>query len=161
MLIENVNNLDRAYEFAERCNEASVWTQLGKAQLAKDMVKESIDSFIKANDPTDYMDVVNTASKSENWEDLVRFLYIIDDFIVIFSVKWPWKSPKFVILTIFYSLKIFKFDYFSRKSQRLLFIDDFQVIFRVESQCEFFEFVTLTTFIHWWFSQCFPRQITM
>jgi clathrin heavy chain len=74
VLIENVNNLDRAYEFAERCNEASVWTQLGKAQLAKDMVKESIDSFIKANDPTDYMDVVNTASKSENWEDLVRYL---------------------------------------------------------------------------------------
>ena len=74
VLIENVNNLDRAYEFAERCNEASVWTQLGKAQLAQDMVKESIDSFIKANDPTDYMDVVNTASKSENWEDLVRFL---------------------------------------------------------------------------------------
>ena len=94
MLIENVNNLDRAYEFAERCNEASVWTQLGKAQLAKDMVKESIDSFIKANDPTDYMDVVNTASKSENWEDLVRFLIrfnrrflYINNYIVIFFVK--------------------------------------------------------------------------
>ena len=78
VLIENVNNLDRAYEFAERCNEASVWTQLGKAQLAQDMVKESIDSFIKANDPTDYMDVVNTASKSENWEDLVSDNEIIE-----------------------------------------------------------------------------------
>lgn len=85
VLIENVNNLDRAYEFAERCNEASVWTQLGKAQLAKDMVKESIDSFIKANDPTDYMDVVNTASKSENWEDLVRFLI---NFLTIFLHRW-------------------------------------------------------------------------
>merc|ERR1711992_398024 len=53
---------------------ASVWTQLGKAQLAQDMVKESIDSYIKANDPTDCMDVVDTASKSENWEDLVRYL---------------------------------------------------------------------------------------
>eukprot|EP00093_Oithona_nana_P012671 12671.XXX_894233_900669_1 [CDS] Oithona nana genome sequencing. len=74
VLIENVNNLDRAYEFAERCNEPSVWTQLGKAQLSQNMVKESIDSFIKANDPTDYMDVVDTASKSENWEDLVRYL---------------------------------------------------------------------------------------
>merc|ERR1711963_860435 len=38
------------------------------------MVKEAIDSFIKANDPSDYMDVVNTASKLENWEDLVRYL---------------------------------------------------------------------------------------
>ena len=107
MLIENVNNLDRAYEFAERCNEASVWTQLGKAQLAKDMVKESIDSFIKANDPTDYMDVVNTASKSENWEDLVRFLlftnvFINIDFKVIFLVKSQCEIPNLVILIIFF-----------------------------------------------------------
>ena len=109
MLIENVNNLDRAYEFAERCNEASVWTQLGKAQLAKDMVKESIDSFIKANDPTDYMDVVNTASKSENWEDLVRFLYIIDDFIVIFFRQM--------------TLWISKLRYFNN----FLFIEKFQI----------------------------------
>ena len=33
VLIENVSNLDRAYEFAERCNEPAVWSQLGKAQL--------------------------------------------------------------------------------------------------------------------------------
>ena len=52
VLIENVSNLDRAYEFAERCNEPAVWTQLGKAQLQQNMVKEAIDSFIKANDPS-------------------------------------------------------------------------------------------------------------
>ncbi len=74
VLIENVSNLDRAYEFAERCNEPAVWTQLGKAQLQQGMVKESIDSFIKANDPSDYLDVVRTASQSESWEDLVRYL---------------------------------------------------------------------------------------
>merc|ERR1712106_779403 len=74
VLIENVSNLDRAYEFAERCNEPAVWSQLGKAQLQQNMVKEAIDSFIKANDPTDYMDVVNTASKTESWEDLVGYL---------------------------------------------------------------------------------------
>ena len=74
VLIDNVGNLDRAYEFAERCNEPAVWTQLGKAQLKQNMVKESIDSFIKANDPSDYLDVVDTATKNENWEDLVRYL---------------------------------------------------------------------------------------
>ena len=95
--------MDRAYEFAERCNEPAVWTQLGKAQLSQNLVKEvkvcllfwqsavvclftkfdftkknfkfqAIDSFIKANDPSDYMDVVDVASKSDNWEDLVRYL---------------------------------------------------------------------------------------
>merc|ERR1712121_202579 len=74
VLIENVSNLDRAYEFAERCSEPAVWSQLGKAQLQQNMVKEAIDSFIKADDPSAYLDVVETASKTESWEDLVRYL---------------------------------------------------------------------------------------
>merc|ERR1712110_866972 len=74
VLIENVSNLDRAYEFAERCNEPAVWSQLGKAQLQQKMVMEAIDSFIKADDPSAYLDVVETASNTESWEDLVRYL---------------------------------------------------------------------------------------
>ena len=64
MLIDNINNLDRAYEFAEKCNEPAVWSQLAKAQLGNDMVKEAIDSYIKADDPSQYMEVVSVASKS-------------------------------------------------------------------------------------------------
>lgn len=74
VLIDHVNNLDRAYEFAERCNEPAVWSQLAKAQLKQGMVKEAIDSFIKADDPSAYIDVVETAHKTGNWEDLVRYL---------------------------------------------------------------------------------------
>lgn len=59
-----MNNLDRAYEFAERCNDPAVWSQLGRAQLNSGLVKEAIDSFIKADDPTQYMEVVNVASNS-------------------------------------------------------------------------------------------------
>jgi len=64
VLIDNINNLDRAYEFAEKCNESAVWSQLAKAQLGNDMVKEAIDSYIKADDPSQYMEVVSVASKS-------------------------------------------------------------------------------------------------
>ncbi|EDV20188.1 uncharacterized protein TRIADDRAFT_51044 [Trichoplax adhaerens] len=74
VLIENVQNLDRAYEFAERCNEPSVWSLLAKAQLDATLIKEAIDSYIKAEDPSTYMDVVDAASKSGNYEDLVRYL---------------------------------------------------------------------------------------
>ena len=74
MLIENVNNLDRAYEFAERCNEPAVWSQLAKAQLGRDMMKEAIDSFIKADDPTAYLEVVAAAHRLDTWEELVRYL---------------------------------------------------------------------------------------
>ena len=64
VLIEHINNLDRAYEFAERCNESAVWSQLAKAQLQQSLVKEAIDSFIKADDPTAYIDVVATAHRT-------------------------------------------------------------------------------------------------
>ena len=74
VLIENVNNLDRAYEFAERCNEPAVWSQLAKAQLGRDMMKEAIDSFIKADDPTAYLEVVAAAHRLDTWEELVRYL---------------------------------------------------------------------------------------
>jgi len=64
VLIDNVKNLDRAYEFAERCNEPGVWSLLAKSQLQSMFVKEAIDSFIKADDPSAYMDVVQTAHKT-------------------------------------------------------------------------------------------------
>lgn len=74
VLIEHIKNLDRAYEFAERCNEASVWSALAKAQLSENLVKEAIDSYIKAGDPGAYMDVVSATQKTGSWEDLVRYL---------------------------------------------------------------------------------------
>ncbi|GAB5579287.1 clathrin heavy chain 2 isoform X1 [Prionailurus iriomotensis] len=74
VLIEHIGNLDRAYEFAERCNEPAVWSQLACAQLQKDLVKEAIDSYIRADDPSSYLEVVQAASRSNNWEDLVKFL---------------------------------------------------------------------------------------
>ena len=60
VLIDNVKNLDRAYEFAERCNESGVWSLLATAQLRNGLVKEAIDSFIKADDPTNYVEVCYT-----------------------------------------------------------------------------------------------------
>ena len=57
-----MRNLDRAYEFAERCNQPAVWSQLAKAQLEASMVKEAIDSYIKADDPTTYTEVIEAAN---------------------------------------------------------------------------------------------------
>ncbi len=70
VLIENVSNLDRAYEFAERCNEPAVWGSLAKAQLKENLIKESVDSFIKADDPGAYMEVVQKCSATSEsiWE---------------------------------------------------------------------------------------------
>nr|XP_032803267.1 clathrin heavy chain 1 isoform X2 [Petromyzon marinus] len=74
VLIDHIGNLDRAYEFAERCNEPAVWSQLARAQLQKGLIKEAVDSYIKADDPSAYMDVVQAANQSDDWEDLVKYL---------------------------------------------------------------------------------------
>ena len=57
---------------SHRCNEPPVWSQLARAQLQQGLVKEAIDSFIKADDPSAYVDVVETAHRTSHWEDLVR-----------------------------------------------------------------------------------------
>ncbi|CAF1440457.1 unnamed protein product, partial [Rotaria sordida] len=44
------------------------------AQIRQGLVKEAIDSFIKADDPTSYLEVVNVAGQNQSWEDLVRYL---------------------------------------------------------------------------------------
>jgi len=64
VLIDQIGNLDRAYQFAERCNEPGVWCQLAKAQLCDNMVKEAVDSCIKADDPSGYMEVVQKCSET-------------------------------------------------------------------------------------------------
>lgn len=41
-----------------------MWSQLAKAQLQKGLVKEAIDSYIKADDPSAYMEVGQAAAQS-------------------------------------------------------------------------------------------------
>jgi len=74
VLIDNIGNIDRAYEFAERCDQPEVWSRLAKAQLDNMRVKDSIDSYIRANDPSNYVEVTTYAQRADKYEDLVRFL---------------------------------------------------------------------------------------
>ena len=76
VLIENVNNLDRAYEFAEKCNQSDVWASLAKAQLKQGMVKEAVDSYIKADDPGAYMEVVSKCSETSQFETLLLIVML-------------------------------------------------------------------------------------
>ncbi|SAM07401.1 hypothetical protein [Absidia glauca] len=74
VLIEKLNDLDRAYEFANRCDQPDVWSKLAKAQLANMHVKEAIDSYIRANDASNYIEVSRNASIDSKYDDLVRYL---------------------------------------------------------------------------------------
>jgi clathrin heavy chain len=74
VLLDNINNLDRGFEYAERCDIPAVWSRLGKAQLKADAVKEAIDSFIKADDPQYYLDVISTATRIGKYQELIKYL---------------------------------------------------------------------------------------
>lgn len=41
-----------------------MWSQLAYAQLQKDLVKEAIDSYVRADDASSYLEVVQAASGS-------------------------------------------------------------------------------------------------
>ncbi|KAJ1734951.1 Clathrin heavy chain [Coemansia biformis] len=74
VLIEHIGSLDRAYEYAERCDQPAVWSRLGKAQLDGLRIQEAINSYIRADDPANYAEVIDVASHAGKFDDLVRFL---------------------------------------------------------------------------------------
>ena len=74
VLLYKLNNIRGAQEFAEKINTPEVWSEVGKAQLDQSMLKEAIESFIKAQNPSMYMMVINIAQTQECYEELVQFL---------------------------------------------------------------------------------------
>lgn len=71
ILLHKQNNIRSAQEFAEKTNKPEVWTELGKAQLDQGHIKEAMESFIKANEPSMYMAVINIAQNQDSWEELI------------------------------------------------------------------------------------------
>ena len=74
VLVDNVVSIDRAQEYAERVELPEVWSKVAKAQLDGLRVSDSIDSYIRAQDPSNYNEVIETATHAGKDEDLVRYL---------------------------------------------------------------------------------------
>lgn len=92
VLVEHIVSLDRGVEYALKVNKPEVWSRLAKAQLDGLRIKDAIglciskinvgcllircilDSYIKANDPTNYVEVIEIAGRAGKHDDLVRFL---------------------------------------------------------------------------------------
>merc|ERR1719217_269068 len=74
VLIDYIQSIERATEFAERVDEEEVWVMLGRAQLAQQLVDDAMGSFIKANDATEYLGVINAADAAGAHAGLVAYL---------------------------------------------------------------------------------------
>ncbi|KAF2003503.1 clathrin heavy chain [Amniculicola lignicola CBS 123094] len=74
VLIDHVVSIDRAQEYAERVDLPEVWSKVAKAQLDGLRVTDSINSYILASDPSNFLEVIEVATHAGKDEDLIKFL---------------------------------------------------------------------------------------
>ncbi|ETW78923.1 hypothetical protein HETIRDRAFT_155976 [Heterobasidion irregulare TC 32-1] len=74
VLVEYIVSIDRGLDYANKVNRPEVWSRLAKAQLDGLRVKDAIDSYIKAEDPSNFPEVIEIANHAGKHDDLVRFL---------------------------------------------------------------------------------------
>lgn len=74
VLISNINDLQRAEDYSERVDQPEVWSKLAKAQLDNTLIKEAIESYIRAEDATNFGEVIQVAERANKYTELVQFL---------------------------------------------------------------------------------------
>jgi clathrin heavy chain len=74
VLVEHILSLDRGVEYANKVNLPEVWSRLAKAQLDGLRIKDAIDSYIKAEDPSNFAEVIEISDRAGKHDDLVRYL---------------------------------------------------------------------------------------
>jgi len=74
VLVEHVVSIDRAQAYAEEVDIPPVWSKVAKAQLDGLRVSDSIDSYIKADDPKNYEEVIEIAVAAGKNEELIKYL---------------------------------------------------------------------------------------
>lgn len=74
VLVDHIVSIDRAQEYADRVDIPEVWSRVAKAQLTGLRVTDSIESYIRAEDPSNFLEVIETGTAAGKDEDLVKFL---------------------------------------------------------------------------------------
>ena len=73
-LVDHVVSIDRAAQYATKLNQPELWSRLGKAQLDGLRIKDAIDSYVRAEDPNNFEEVIELAERAGREEELIRFL---------------------------------------------------------------------------------------
>lgn len=74
VLVEHIVSIDRGSDYANKVNRPEVWSRLAKAQLDVMRIKDSVDSYIKAEDPSNFVELIEIANRAGKHDDLVRYL---------------------------------------------------------------------------------------
>ncbi|CAK0879998.1 unnamed protein product [Prorocentrum cordatum] len=68
----NVEDIQRAVDFATRCNEGAALDELGRGQRDSSQVPEAIESCLMAVDAADYAECAQVAARVESFEKVAR-----------------------------------------------------------------------------------------
>jgi clathrin heavy chain len=74
VLIDHIFSLDRAQDYADAVDLPQVWSRVAKAQLDGLRVSDAIESYIRAQDPSNFLEVIEIATHAGKDEELIKFL---------------------------------------------------------------------------------------
>lgn len=74
VLVDHIVSIDRAQEYADKVDLPDVWSRTAKAQLDGLRVPDAIESYIRANDASNYNEVIEIATHAGKDEELIKFL---------------------------------------------------------------------------------------
>ncbi|KAK9805974.1 hypothetical protein WJX73_010066 [Symbiochloris irregularis] len=77
VLLDQMDDLPRALEYANKVDEPEVWTELGHAQLEAGSIAEAIASYLKSGHTGRYLDVISRSQESGAHAELVKFLLMV------------------------------------------------------------------------------------
>jgi len=77
VLLDHIRSFERACQFASRVKKDVVWSQVAKAQLREGLLSAAIESFIRADDATQFPDVIRVAEEASLYHDLVKYLFMV------------------------------------------------------------------------------------
>lgn len=74
VLLRNLNSIVRAQEYALFANTNDVWSALAEAYMNNSQINESIDCYIKANDPSAYLQIISITENENKFDILIKYL---------------------------------------------------------------------------------------
>lgn len=77
VLLLNIGDIDRAHEYATKVDEAPVWSELAHVQLERGLVSDAIGSYLRAQDSSKYVQVIEKSKDAGCYDDLVKYLLMV------------------------------------------------------------------------------------
>jgi len=74
VLVDHVVSIDRAQEYADQVDTPEVWSKVAKAQLDGLRVTDSVESYIRAQDPSNFQEAIDIGTHAGKDEDLIKYL---------------------------------------------------------------------------------------